>query len=214
MKRPIENLINIVITVTTVCAISVYFYGKADALGSAGTNCFRYYTTDSNVLAAVSAGLCLVFSFRKRLPHAVEVFRFISTVAVLITFFTTTFFLTPNAALSGRGMSAITAYFGGNVFVLHLSTPVLSLISLLISEHDFTISRKECLWGISTVVIYSVVYVYMVVIAKEWRDWYGFTFGGKTQFVPIVVLVMYSFAAVLSLLLHLVNRKVSGRAKN
>lgn len=132
MKHKICIALHSVIILTTVWAVAVYFNGTPDVLGSTGTDCFKYFTTDSNILACIASILYLVYAGRKDLPKWVVRFRFASVVAVAITFLTVVFFLAPMAAMRGRGLVAFGLFFKGNVFVLHFSTPVLALAAALI----------------------------------------------------------------------------------
>ena len=58
-------------------------------------------------------------------------------------------------------------------------------------------------------VLYSLVYLTMVAILQQWPDWYGFTFGGKYALIPVVMLVMYSFAALISWACIALQRKLA-----
>lgn len=193
MKKRLEMLLHGVIVITTLWAILFYFYGGPDILGSTGAGCFKYFTTDSNVLACAASGACLAFAGRKERPRPVRILRFTATVAVTITLLTVVFFLAPMAVLRGRGLAAVVPFFAGNVFVLHLSTPVLSIAAWLLSEREESPAKGELLWALVPVVLYAAVYGVMVVGLKLWRDWYGFTFGGRLWAVPIAAAVMLAF---------------------
>lgn len=206
MQSKTEKLLHVLIIISTAAAIAAFFMGAVDALGSTGTACFRYFTTDSNVLALIASVLCLVYSKRGEYPTALRIFRFTAVTAVSITLLTVIFFLAPMAALRGRGLNSVMLFFRGNVFVLHVSTPVLSIIALMLDKHG-GVSKRQAMWAISPVVIYSLVYVVNVVILKIWKDWYGFTFGGRYYLSPIVMVVMYLFTAAVALILHKVKEK-------
>lgn len=47
--------------------------------------------------------------------------------------------------------------------------------------------------------LYSIVYLICVIGRKIWEDFYGFTFGGRRWAVPIVAIVMYFAAFLISL---------------
>ena len=47
--------------------------------------------------------------------------------------------------------------------------------------------------------LYSIVYLVCVIGRKIWEDFYGFTFGGRRWAVPIVAIVMYLAAFLISL---------------
>ncbi len=61
-----DIIINIVIVISTVLATVLYFFGGPDNLGSQGVDCFKYFTTDSNIVAAVASLLYIMVIVVKR----------------------------------------------------------------------------------------------------------------------------------------------------
>ena len=57
-------------------------------------------------------------------------------------------------------------------------------------------------------VVYSLVYLVMVVVLKAWPDFYGFTFGGNVLFGIISLIVMYFVTLVISVLLRKMREAV------
>lgn len=200
-----DLVLNLLIVLSTVWAVLVYFTGEPDILGSHDVQCFKYFTTDSNILAALGSLLLLLFRIvnrknpGKRVPAWLAVFKFVGTVAASITLLTVVFFLAPMGAVRGKGLATVLLFFKGNVFALHLSTPVLSIVSTLFLEKDPPITRRQALWGVVPSFVYAAVYLTMVVILKAWKDWYGFTFGGRYELVPAVISVMLLFSLGVSL---------------
>ncbi|MCQ2429934.1 MAG: hypothetical protein MJ192_06365 [Clostridia bacterium] len=195
--RLIDLVFNLVILVSTAWAVGYYFFSGPDVLGSTGTTCFRYFTTDSNVLmAAVSAVVCVIRVLQlkdsgRKMPLWVTILRLTGTVAVAVTLLTVVFFLVPVSCMSS-GIGSVPFYFADNIFVLHLSTPVLAIVSLLFFDREGTITRRGLLWALLPTVVYSVVYAVLVVFVKVWYDWYGFTFGGKYYLAPVSMIAMYA----------------------
>ncbi len=209
-KEIADLIINILIVVSTVVAIAVYFFGGPDSLGSWGVGCFRYFTTDSNVLAAAASLIFIIYKQKKTdIPKWVHVLKFVGTVSVTITFLTVVFFLTPMSMLGGAGPQVILMFFGGNVFVLHFSTPVLSIISEIFLEKDAPISFKQALWGLAPTAVYALVYLIMVVFVKSWYDWYGFTFGGRYELAPVSIAGMLLFTLIVLIIERTVRNKKS-----
>lgn len=198
-----DDIVNLTIVVTTIWAVVMYFIGEPDLLGSHDIQCFKYFTTDSNILAAMGSLLFLSFRFLRGKenppPRWLTVFKFMGTVAATVTLLTVVFFLAPVAAVRGKGMQTVLLFFKGNVFVLHFSTPVLAILSTLLLEKDAAITWKQALWGTVPTTVYGLIYLIMVVFLKQWNDWYGFTFGGQFQFVPVVMIVMFLFSLGLSM---------------
>lgn len=195
----VDLVLNLLIVLTTAGAVLSYFIGGPDVLGSQGIMCFRYFTTDSNILAAIASLLYLSFRLSGRpVPAWVTVLKFTGTVAVSITFLVVVFFLAPMGAVNGNGFQTVVMFFSGAVFVLHFTTPVLSFISAVLLENEPALSRRQAAWGVVPTVVYAAVYLYMVVFAERWTDWYGFTFGGHYEVIPAVIAVMLAFSLGLS----------------
>lgn len=199
-KYTADVFLNILILLSTGWAVLMYFIGEPDILGSHDVACFKYFTTDSNILAAIGSLVWLICRMSGRpSPRWVTVFKFVGTVAASVTLLTVVFFLAPMAAIRGKGLATAALFFTGNVFVLHFSTPVLAIISTLLLERDEQITRTQSMLGVLPTLVYGVVYLIMVV-TNVWNDWYGFTFGGRYGLIPLVFGVMLAFCLGLSLI--------------
>ena len=98
MKAKIRNItdlvLNLIIIATTLAAIGQYFVGGPDALGSSRTGCFRYFTTDSNVLAVLASLTLLPICIKRirkpetEIPRWLLIFKYTATVSVTITLLT------------------------------------------------------------------------------------------------------------------------------
>lgn len=211
-KRIADVLVNLIIIFSTLWAVLFYFVGPADALGSRGTRCFKFFTTDSNILTAVASLVYIVYlckNKKQKIPQWIMVLKFVGTVAVTVTLLTVIFFLAPMGVLNTGNSKTYFLYFAENAFVLHFSTPVLSIVSTCFLETENPVSKKHCLLGMLPTFVYSIVYLFMVVILKIWNDFYGFTFGGKNYLSPIVIIIMTLFSLVLSLCEYkIMSRKV------
>ena len=203
--RIISDLaVNLAIAVFTVMAVYNYFSGGPDALGSVDTQTFRYFTTDSNLLMAaialIYAGfnvLCLIRPDTVQ-PKWLHVLKFIGTTAVSVTFVTVVIFLGPTAAMKS-GARGYFRMFEGNVFFLHFLCPVLAILSFTLLERGSRLTPAETLWALIPTLIYSVVYLIMVVLVKHpWPDFYGFTFGGKLWAIPFSMVGMYTLTFALA----------------
>ena len=207
----IDFILNLVILLSTIWAVGYYFVGGPDVLGSTGTGCFKYFTTDSNVLVALTAAVLLFFNIRRfknpdaPIPKWAMILKFTGTVSVTITLLTVVFFLAPTSYLKG-GWESFLFFFKDNIFALHLSTPVIAIIALIFFEKEPKFRFRDCLWGLLPTVIYSVVYLVLVVFVKIWTDWYGFTFGGKLFMIPVSIIAMYLVTLLVSWVLHLLRK--------
>lgn len=204
MKKAIIS--NFIIIITTFIAVGMYFTGNLDSLGATRFQCLRYFTTLSNILLAIAALIYVVFELKGNVPEWVRLLKFAGTVATAITFITVCTFLAPTAAIkSGPGI--IWKFFEKNVFVLHLTSPVLGFITFVFFEKG-KIEKKLTIVGAIPSFIYSILYLIMVVILKRWPDFYGFTFGGKYYLSPLVIIVMFGFSYLLSMVVRSLHTAV------
>ena len=138
---------------------------------------FCYFTTDSNLLAALSCLAIAPFLFRRILnpdaaiPRALSLLRFVSSVALAVTLLTVMCFL-------GPVVYSYPLVLSGHNLYLHLIAPVLSLVSTLFFEDGETIGRKTSLLGAIPVFLYGTVYAICVLGVKCWDDVYGLNGGG------------------------------------
>lgn len=161
----------LLVAMTIVGFFTALFVGESVR----GAVCFRYFTIDSNILSAAASAVTAVFLLKglrrgTPLPHFVLVLKYVGTVAVCLTFLTVCLFLGPT-----QGYDRM---FSGSGLWLHLICPLLSAASLLLLERGGTLARSEVLLGMIPMAVYGAVYTAMVLIAKVWPDFYGFTRGG------------------------------------
>ena len=156
-----------------------------------GALCFRYFTIDSNILAAIASLLLLPCEVRRitgksdAVPPALSVLKLAGTAAVTITFVVVLVFLGPTM---GYGKM----FEGTNIF-LHALCPVLAIVSFLFFDGGSPLSAKQSRPALLPTVVYGLVYLLMVVILTEakggWPDFYSFNARGLW---PISVIVMFS----------------------
>ena len=154
---------------------------------------FLYFTTDSNILAALACLLTAVFRIRAlRRPGAViplsaRVLHFAGTVAVTVTFLTVLVFLGPTYGFGGM-------YAGANL-PLHLLVPLLCLLSTLCGDDTALPRPSLSLYGAIPVVLYGAIYAAFVLPGRM-PDLYGFNAGGRWY---ITMPAFFIGAVVLSL---------------
>ncbi len=226
MKEKTKNIVslvlNVIIIVSTVYAISAFFTGRAGLgnMQASGSECFRYFTNLSNIFAAVSSCVMLVFNFinigkgTNLFPKWAMLLKFTSAAAVSVTFVTVVFFLAPLFMTFGFSYWDL---FTGSCFYLHFTTPVLAAVSVMFFERCENFTKKNALLGLVPTVLYSIVYVIMVVIIGRenggWPDFYGFTFGGRIQLVPVSLVAMYALTLLISFALRKIQQKVNAGKK-
>ncbi len=197
-------IINILIVVFTVYAVSTFYTGIGDGnMAVEGTKSFRYFTVDSNILAAILSAIMLVFNIKRiknintEVPNSIRLMKFMSTVAVTLTMITACFFLSTIYSLK--------MMISGNCFFLHLITPLLAIITCTVFEADKNLSFKEILTGLIPTVVYGTVYVIMVLIIGKanggWEDFYSFNSGilENKWYLSIFIMLFATFLISLAL---------------
>lgn len=197
------NALNFLIV---TCCIITFFVATGDGLMTVtGATCFRYFTIDSNILAAVaSAVLCACF-FRGVTPVWARVLKYVGSVAVTVTFLTVVFFLGPTMGYD--------IMFTGSSFFLHLVCPLLCLASLYLTEADEPLPAIAWPAGVLPVIVYGLVYLVMVIVVPPdvgWPDFYGFNMGGLWY---VSLAAMYLLTTGLSFGMAALHRKIAAGGK-
>ena len=213
MDRPrstVSLIVNLLIAVFTIFSVgSFFFYFEGGALQQRSFRAFRYFTTDSNVLAAAVA-LCMIPFAIKGLtsgsvtvPRALLVFKYVGCTAVTVTLLTVVLFL-------GQIYGYPSMFAGANLF-LHLVCPLLCLFAFLFLEGpEGGLTVGEALLGLLPVLLYGILYyVKVVAIGKDaggWPDFYGFNVGGRWY---ISYVIMLAATTALCFLLRFLQKKIS-----
>lgn len=193
-------ILNCVIVIVTT-AINVWYmmpkHTEADAYRA---QIYRYYTTDSNILAAFGA-LSLIYyevmelsvGMQMLLPMWAVLLKYAGTVAVMVTFLTCIFFLGPTMGYK--------ELFIRDGFYMHLVGPMLALVSFVFAESSMKLPFPLWFVGAASVPIYGVIYLIMAVFKGEnkggWPDFYGFNRNGMWKVsLPVMILasILISFA--------------------
>lgn len=198
-------LSNIIIVICTVTGVLYYMFHDDDGQRrpfSART--FRYFTTESNILCALSALAIIPFNIMAFGAGALEIpvwavlLKYVGTIAVAVTFLTVMVFLGPT-----QGYKSM---FAGSGLYMHLIGPLLALISFCFFETGTQITWAQSLLGLIPTFIYGLIYMTLVVKIGEqrggWEDFYGFTSGGKWVLSSVMMHIgTYALCAVV-LLVH------------
>ncbi len=165
----ISFFVNLIIVILTACLVILFFREDGKWSPSRGKRAFRYFTTQSNVLCAISA---LFMCFFPDTSWAYYL-KIIGTCAVTVTMLTVLLFLGP--------IYGYKVLFKGSDFFMHLLTPLLALFSLCILERR-GLNFSTSFIGLLPVALYAPLYLYNVVYApeeKRWEDFYQFNRNGK-----------------------------------
>ncbi len=199
-------MIDVMIVLFTLLSIGIYFMGVADGLGAVYAECLKYFTADSNILVAIASAITIGYSIAKiknkdfKVPTWVTVLKMVATVCVTLTFLTTVFFLGPTFSIKTGNVKTYFELFADNIYFLHFATPALAIIAFIFYDPGESLGKRAVWFGLVPVVIYGVVYFFCVMIFKIWKDFYGFSFGGRFEVIPFVVLAMAAAVLLISFL--------------
>ncbi len=197
----VSAVMNLAVIVFTVIAMADFTRPQG---GSANMKvkrfeCLKYFTVQSNLIAALTALLMLYFNIESlvtghaAVPYWMSVFKFTGATAVMLTFTVVMTLLTPAVGLK-------LLLEGGSLY-MHLITPLVAALTFIVFECTNTLDWYSLLFAIIPVVYYAILYFVMVVIVKEdrggWQDFYGFNKGGKWYFSCVIVIGMAVGLAIL-----------------
>ena len=163
---------NLVIVLCTVyCSILCFRDKEGNWSFSEFCRKLRFFTLLSNLLSAFASLVALFFLRNGGLPHGVWLLKYLGTASVTVTFLTVMVFLGPTMGYKSQ--------LEGWSFYLHVIGPLLAIISFCFLERIWPLSFAVALLGLLPVVLYGILYLYKVVITKQWEDFYGFNKNGK-----------------------------------
>lgn len=163
---------NLVIVLCTVyCSILCFRDKEGNWSFSEFCRKLRFFTLLSNLLSAFASLVALFFLRNGGLPHGVWLLKYLGTASVTVTFLTVMVFLGPTMGYKSQ--------LEGWSFYLHVISPLLAIISFCFLERIWPLSFVVALLGLLPVVLYGILYLYKVVITKQWEDFYGFNKNGK-----------------------------------
>ncbi len=167
-----DLLLNGAIFILTLVLVLGFFRKDGAWCPERGRFALRFFTTQSNVLCAVSALLMCCF------PESgfAWILKYMGTAAVTVTMLTVFFFLAPS-----MGKGGLAKLLAGSDLYLHLITPLMALLSFCVFERR-GLSFGRSLWGLVPVILYGPWYLYKVVLCpaeKRWDDFYGFNKGDR-----------------------------------
>ena len=192
----VDLVFNALVIIFTIGSV-VYYWFKVGTgnMQVVGSTCFRFFTIDSNILCAITCAIMLVFNIRRLkdnnlvTPQWAVIAKLLGMNSVMVTFIVVVIGLTPmNMIMNGKPLFDL---FTENSFFLHFLCPVMAFISVVIFEKYDDFDKKYMWLELVAVIVYGIVYFTMVLILKEWEDFYGFAAGGKIyiMWIPIVAII-------------------------
>ena len=150
---------------------------------------FRYYTIQSNAYVAVAALFMLIYQLKGgNIPFGITAFKYSGAALVAVTMTVVMVYLGPVYTYKFQLES-------WNLY-LHLIGPLLSIVSLCFFEKNGTMPFVYALYALIPTFIYGFYYLYMVMKAKRWDDFYCFVTNIK-WYVSITVVGIVAFLLAL-----------------
>ncbi|MCR4586234.1 MAG: Pr6Pr family membrane protein [Lachnospiraceae bacterium] len=199
-RERIRQIWNITIVVLVLYAWLIMFFNTEEGvLTSKGFINLKFYTTLSNIFAAIVAAAWTIGSVTKKNSRAMAVWKLTSAAAVGVTFLVVIGFLGP---LYGFG----SMYVGSNFF-LHLVVPVLAMVEFPLFN-NCRLSKKDNLFTMLPPLVYGTVYIINTLInGIRGNDIYGFLRWGY----PVGLLIFAVICIVaygVGCLLRIINAKL------
>ncbi|MBO4251809.1 MAG: hypothetical protein J5911_04005 [Clostridia bacterium] len=174
-----------------------------------GIYSFRYFTSLSNVFAAIASAITLCFNVKNVIngeysfPKWVTILKYTATCTVALTFFTVALFLSPLMVYYGKSYFTL---FKGNGFFFHFLLPALSIACFTMFEKS-PVSFNNTYIAVLPAVAYSIVYMLMVVF-NIWPDFYSFTFNERFWTLPITITAIFAISYGISVVIYFMHKKI------
>ena len=159
-----------------------------------GLRTFCMFTVNSNILCAAAMAMVIPYTLDGLRTHNYHMPRWIVNVvymgvtAVALTFLISLCILSP-----AKGFVLI---FTGSRFFLHGVCPILAIVAFCFFMSEQRLRLCDTFLSLIPVLIYSVVYVVMVVVVGEenggWNDFYGFL-TRLPMWIPLAAIMPLTF---------------------
>ncbi|MBO5551016.1 MAG: hypothetical protein J5966_03570 [Lachnospiraceae bacterium] len=175
--------------------------------GETPSELFRYFTVDTNLITALSAGMLAPFAVegirKKRFscPRWTARLYYIGTSCISLIMLFAVFVISWTDPVMA---------FGGANFYLHIICPIMVMLSFFFIESNYMYTVKDALICLIPFAVYSFVYFIEVVIIGEakggWPDYYSLTTNAP---VAVSAAAMFIFAFVVALLIGRISNRLS-----
>ncbi len=197
-------ILNILMVISTAVITGSYYFHSNNPFVETGFDSYKFFTTDSNILAALSSLVLIPYEIqilrgkREKLPHAAVVFKYIGMTAVMLTFITVLTVLLPQY---DAGFLLL-----GTALYMHLAGPLAAFVTFAFLETDTRIKLPEAFLALIPSVLYGSVYLIQVVVIGEknggWSDFYTFNKGGYWYITMFILLGVTYLIAFITRLIH------------
>lgn len=175
--------------------------------GETPSELFRYFTVDTNLITALSAGMLAPFAVegirKKRFscPRWTARLYYIGTSCISLIMLFAVFVISWTDPVMA---------FGGANFYLHIICPIMVMLSFFFIESNYMYTVKDALICLIPFAVYSFVYFIEVVIIGEakggWPDYYSLTTNAP---VAVSAAAMFIFAFGVALLIGRISNRLS-----
>ena len=204
-KTILSLICNAVVLLVTAWVVTSYFIFRNREFGN-GAECFMFFTTDSNILAAVGSGLVMICDVkilqgkRTAVARPFTLIKYAGVVSLMLTFFVVIVLLLPTYGAA--------RLWGGTGFHMHVAAPILTFISFVFLEEHTRMSKRDVIFGVLPAIAYGAVYFLQVVVFKDWLDFYTFNRNGMWYVTMPVILGM---TTLMSALVRMFRNKAAER---
>ena len=191
-------VLNIIIAILVFYAWGRMTLGldEGTILSAARLASLKYFTVDSNLLAAIAALCVLPFEFREAflrnghdrgIPVWALVLKLTATTAVSLTFLTVMVFLGP--------MYGYAAMVHGVQLHMHLIVPLLAIFTLCVTERNSVLTLRHTLIAAVPMLVYGTIYLGNILInGREGNDWYAFAqWGIPASFLVYIIIAFVTW---------------------
>ena len=201
-------IISASIVLLTILGVFLMFFGPGGALAEARWDVFKYFTVQSNLFVAITAGISLfylLFKKDKEYPGWLIISKLVSAVSVGITFFVVIIYLGP---IYGYPF----LYSGAN-FLFHGLVPALAMVAFILAEPKHKFKFINNIYSLIPVAIYGTIYMINVAVHNDYgnykgNDWYAFgTYGPGIGVVFLFGIIAMEF--ILSIALYFLYQKTT-----
>ncbi|MBQ1812977.1 MAG: hypothetical protein II119_03395 [Bacilli bacterium] len=199
MKRKYAISFNILIVIMEIIAFIITYK-------QIHTVAIQYYTEDSNLLALISSLIFLIYLlFNKKIPRWLEIFKYVSTTCLMLTFLVVIFILSPMYNFNYYYM-----LFSGNLIFHHLLCPIFSFITLIFFD-NINVYKKDYLYSVLATSIYAVVLI-ILNIFKVLEGPYPFLYVYKQPIYISILwfIIIFSITYVINYILMKLYLKYRG----
>ncbi len=179
---------------------------------------FRMFTTQSNVIAGITASIIFVYEIliilkkKNMIPNWLRIVKMVTTTGVTLTLLVVVFYLGFVAIAEGYNYFIM---FRNTNICFHLLTPISAILSFILFEGGSKINIKFTFLNLIHMISYTIFYTINVFthLTQDGKvdrkyDWYYFVLGENWTFI-FIVMAMLLITYGIGFSLWILNKKLS-----